>query len=500
MFSMLLDGFVNILSQPSVLLMCLLGCVLGTIIGALPGIGSATGVAVLLPMIYGRDSLSSLVMLAGIYSGTMFGGAISSISLNIPGTSAAMVTTFDGYPLTKAGYAGKAMGISAISSFLGGTIATALLCLVGIPLSKLALRFGPAEYFAVYLFTFVVIVTLADADLLKTLIALIFGLLLSTIGADPIKGIGRMTFGNVDLLSGIDFLPAIMGLFGVSEIIISLSVPTEDLSAEKEEYSKYSLKNVLPTIKDTIFCLPSIIRQSIVGFIIGALPGAGASIATLTGYSLEKRFVKDGKFGQGDIRGVAAPEAADNGSAIGSYVPLLALGVPGSVTSALLLSAFVILGIQPGPLLFSSHPDIVGGLLASMYVGNVVLLIINIVFIPLFVFLLKRSDKVLSVIVSCFCMIGVYTLRNSMFDVLLLIVFSGIGVFYKKIKLPVAPTVIALVLGLDLEHSFRQTMQITRGRFNLVFLNPICDVLFIISLGLIILRIMQSHKLRQNSV
>ena len=489
MFSMLLDGFGTIFSSPSVLLVCFAGCFLGTFIGALPGIGPADGVAVLLPLIYGKDPLSSLVMLSGIFSGTMFGGAISSIALNIPGTSAAVATTFDGYPLAKAGKAGKAIGISAVASFLGGTIATLLLCLLGIPLSKFALKFGPPEYFAIYLFTFVLILTLTEADFLRTGISLLFGLLLSSVGADPVTGTGRLTFGNIELLSGIGFLPAIMGLFGMSEVVLNLSGPAEHHKTMKEKsYAQYTLKNVLPSYSDMKKCLPSMLRQSVVGFIVGALPGVGASIATLTGYSLEKKFLKDSsEFGKGDIRGVAAPEAADNGSAIGSYVPLLSLGIPGSATSALLLGAFVILGIQPGPLLFSEHPDVVGGLIASMYVGNVILLIVNIAFIPLFIFLLDKSKNVISVIVASCCMVGVYALRNSMFDVLLTVMFTGIGVLFKKNRIPIAPAVIALVLGFDMEHSFRQTLQMANGNLGMLLSRPLCIALISLSILLILL-------------
>lgn len=499
MFSMLLNGFGTILSSPSVLLMCFVGCALGTFIGALPGIGPAAGVAVLLPLIYGKEPLTSLVLLSGIFSGTMFGGAISSISLNIPGTSAAVATTFDGYPLAKAGKAGKAIGISAVASFIGGTIATVLLCLFGIPLSKLALRFGPPEYFMLYLFTFIVILTLTEGTLIKTCVSLLFGLLLSTVGADPISGAGRLTFGNIQLFAGIDFLPAIMGLFGMSEVLINLSKHNGSIKTEVEKsYSQYTLKKVLPTFSDFKVCLPSILRQSVVGFIIGALPGAGASIATLTGYSLEKKFLKDSdNFGKGDIRGVAAPEAADNGSAIGSYVPLLSLGIPGSATSALLLGAFVILGIQPGPLLFSEHPDIVGGLIASMYVGNIILLIVNTAFIPVFIFLLAKSANVVSVVVASCCMIGVYALRNSMFDVLLTIIFTGIGVLFKKNRIPIVPAVIALVLGFDLEHSFRQTLQMTNGQFRIVFTRPLCIVLISLSALLLLTSIIRKMRGRK---
>ena len=495
MFRVLIDGFQMIFSEPSVLLMCLFGCSLGTVFGALPGIGPATGVAILLPMVYGRDPLTSLVMLSGIFSGTMFGGAISSISLNIPGTNAAVATTFDGYPMAKAGKAGKAMGISAIASFIGGTVATILLCGLGLPLSKFALKFGPPEYFAVYLFTFVVILTLTEAGFLKTGIALLFGLFLSSVGVDPVTGEGRLTFGSIELLSGIDFLPAIMGLLGMSEVLLNLSRKSEEEKRDEKPYSQYSIRKVLPTRNDIKLCLPSIFRQSIFGFFIGALPGAGASIATLTGYNLEKRFLKDtDSFGNGDIRGVAAPEAADNGSAIGSYVPLLSLGIPGSATSAILLGAFVILGIQPGPLLFSEHPDVVGGLIASMYVGNAMLLIINIAFIPFFVFILKKSTKVISVIVASCCAIGVYAIRNSMFDVFLMILFTGIGVMFKKVGIPTAPTVIALALGFELEHSFRQTLQMAHGQFGMVFTRPLCVALFALSAVFVILPIVKVFR------
>lgn len=478
MFEMLLNGFVEIFSRPEILLFCLLGCLIGTLIGALPGLGPSTAIAILLPTIYGKDPLASLVMLAGIFSGAMFGGAISSVTLNIPGTGSALVTTFDGYPLAQKGMAGKALGVAAFSSFLGGTLATVLLCFLGIPLAKLALEFAHPEYFCIYLLTFVLIVGLTEGGPLKTLISLFLGFLFASVGMDPSTGTARLNFGSVSLMGGIEFLPAIIGLFGMSEVVLNLAKESGEAMVNASQKQDYRLKHVIPTWTDLKKCIPTILRQSVLGFFVGALPGAGASIASLTGYSIEKRISKDPEnFGKGDIRGVAAPEAANNSCSAGSYVPLLTMGIPGSATSALLLGAFILVGIQPGPLLFTEHADVAGGLIASMYVGNVMLLIVNTSCIPFFIKMLNRFRKVLHVIVSCLCIVGTYAMRNSFFDVVMMAVFTVIGIFYKKLGIPAAPTIIALVLGYQLEFSFRQTEVLLDGNFAALFQRPICAVL-----------------------
>lgn len=496
MLSMLVQGFIAVLSRPSLLLMCATGSVLGTFIGALPGLGPATAIAVLLPTIYGKDPLTALIMLSGIFAGGMFGGAISSISLNMPGTSSAVVTTFDGYPMAQQGKAGKAMGIAAISSFFGGTMGTILLTAMGIPLARWALNFGPPEYFAIYVFTFAAMLSLGGDSVLLSTISLFLGLLAASVGIDPITGGGRLAFGSVNLMAGIDFLPAIIGLLGLSEIVMNLHQATDHhTNLQNEGPNKYGLKHVLPSIKELVYCMPAIIRGGLLGFFVGALPGAGATIATFTTYSIEKRLAKDpDSFGKGNPRGVAGPESANNGSTSGTYVPLLSLGIPGSATSALLLGAFVLLGIQPGPRLFVDHPDIVGGLIASMYIGTVMLLVINTAFVSVFIWLLQISRKVIPVAVASLCVIGSYGLKNSMFDVLLMIIFTAIGIFFKKLRIPSAPMIIAIVLGRSMEFSFRQTMELFRGGFGQSFTRPICIALYLISAAMVLYALFSGAK------
>ncbi len=478
--TLVLMGFKQCMN-PYIIFLCLFGAVLGTLVGVLPGFGPAACLAVLLPVIYGRDPLSSLVLLSGIFSGAMFGGMITSINLNIPGENASIVTTFDGYPLARKGKAGVAMGIAAISSFLGGTIGVILLTLVGRPLADYALAFGPSEYFAIYLFTFVAIVTIGGKGFIPSCISLIFGLLISTVGLDVISGSPRLTFGSVELMAGIDFLPAVVGLFGLSEVVLSL-LDGERVKVSKNQINQFHLKGMFPTVKNLLMCLPTVLRSAVIGFSVGALPGAGATIATFLSYGTEKRLAKDkDSFGKGNIKGVAAPESANNASAMGSYVPLLALGIPGSATSAVLLGAFVMVGITPGPRLFTDHADVAWGLIASMYLGNIALLIINTAFIPLFLWLLRISENTMPVIVATLCVIGSYSNQNMVSDILLMLLFTVLGVFFKKLDIPPAPCIIALVLGGDLEFALRQTLELFQGNFLLCFTKPITTVLFIVS-------------------
>jgi putative tricarboxylic transport membrane protein len=499
-FEFLFSGFAALMN-PTTLFMCFIGAVLGTMVGVLPGFGPSAALAVLIPTIYGKDPLTSLVMLSGIFSGAMFGGMITSISLNIPGENAAVVTTFDGYPLAKQGHAGKAMGIAAISSFIGGTIGVIMLTLVGTPLARIALKFGPQEYFALYLFTFVAILSLGGGSFLKSAMSLVFGLLVTTIGLDVMAASSRLTFGSLNLMNGINFIPAVVGLFGLSEIILSISEDEKiDMSGVRDQKT-YSVRNVFPKLSEFIHCIPTTLRGSLLGFCVGALPGAGATIATFMAYSIEKRISKNPeKFGKGEILGVASPESANNGAAIGSFVPLLSLGIPGSPTSAVLLGAFIMLGLQPGPRLFSNHPNIAWGLIASMYVGNVMLLIINTAFIPIFIWLLRISQSTMPVIVASLCVIGTYSVGNSLFDVLLMLIFTAVGIGFKKLKIPPAPAVIAIVLGSDLEFSLRQSLAIFRGDFTRMTERPIAMIAYAACLILLIVplrRSIQSYRAKK---
>jgi len=489
---MLLLGFQQLL-HPMTLLMCLFGVVIGTLTGVLPGLGPSAALAILLPVIYGRDPLTSLVLLAGIYYGAMYGGMITSVLINVPGDSAAVVTTFDGYPMAQQGRGGVAMGIGAFSSFIAGTIGVILLTVLAVPLARMALKFGPPEYFAIYLLTFIAILSLGGGDLVKSAISLILGLLVSTVGMDVMSGAPRLTYGTLNLMAGIDFLPAVVGMFGLAEIVRDIARGT-GYSLTKEK-SKVDMRSVLPRPHDLLQVLPTILRCGFMGFCVGVLPGAGSVIATFMAYGMEKQISKDpDSFGKGNPRGVAAPEAANNGACEGAFVPLLSLGIPGSSAAAILLGAFILVGVQPGPRLFETNPELVWGLIASMYVGNVMLILINTAFIPAFVYLLRISQKTLCVVVATLCVIGTYSLHNSLFDVFLMLVFTVVGYFFKELNIPASPLIIAIVLGGDIEFSLRQSLSLFKGNVSMFLGRPICVVIFIVCILLMALPFVRGRR------
>jgi putative tricarboxylic transport membrane protein len=474
---LLLQGLAASL-DPFILLMCAVGSFLGTIVGVLPGLGPGATLAILLPLAYGRPPLPTLVMLAGIYYGSQFGGAITSIALNVPGEASSVATCFDGYPLAKKGMAGKAIAIANFGSFFGGTVGVILLTFLASLLASFALRFGPPEYFAVYLFTFVAIVSLTKDSFFKGLVSLILGLLVSTIGLDAYTATARLDFGILDLMGGMEIIPVAVGLLGLSEIILSVA-NAEFINIKKDDPSlKFKIKDLYPTIKEFVFCLPTMIRTTLVGFFVGVLPGAGAAIAAMLGYKMEERVASDRKnFGKGSLQGVAAPETANNSCVSGAFVPMLSLGIPGSGSTALLLGALIMVGIQPGPGLFSRNPELVWGLIGSMYIGNIMLLLMCTLMIPLFIWLLRISQKPLPVIVAVLCVIGTFGAQNTFFDVGVMFFFTIVGLFFKSLDIPVAPLVIAVILGSDLEKSFRQTMAMFKGDMGLFSTRPIASVL-----------------------
>jgi putative tricarboxylic transport membrane protein len=478
----LVKGFVACM-DPLVLLMCLVGAFLGVLVGVLPGLGPLATIAILMPLIFGRSPLTSVVMLAGIYYGAMFGGAITSISVNIPGESASLATTFDGYQMQKQGKGGKAIGISMIASFIGGTIALILLTFLAKNLSDLALKFSGPEYLGVYLFTFTAIICISKNNFVKGFSSLCLGLLISTVGFDAMTAEPRLDFGIMHLWGGIQLVPVLIGVMGLPETIISIA-EAEFVEIKKGDPSlKFRIRGVLPNIKEAIYCLPSIIRSTLSGFVVGVMPGAGPTIATMIAYKTEEGIASDKKhFGKGSLQGVAAPEAANNAAATGAFVPALALGVPGSSTTALILSAFVMLGIQPGPMLFVREPELVWGLIASMYIGNVMLIIISIGLIPVFLWLLKISQKSLPVVIAVLCVVGTYSIQFSLFDVGILFFMTIVGLLLKKAKMPAAPLVLGLVLGTDFETSLRQSLSLFKGDFRLFSTRPIFLVLFYLSL------------------
>lgn len=493
----LLHGLLRVMNL-KLLLMCFAGASVGTLVGVLPGFGPAAAIAVLLPATYGSDPLSALVMLSGIYYGAMYGGTISSVLINVPGETASVVTTFDGYPMAKAGLGGVALGISAYGSFIAGTMGLVILSLIAVPLSRAALKFGPPEYFAVMVLTFTMVVALGGGNLIKALLSLFLGLLFATVGQDVVSGYDRLTFGVTSLIDGIKFLPVVVGMFGLSEVVYDLIYPSELIGGDKD--TKLNLRSVFPKIQHIKESLASIFRGGLIGFFVGVLPGAGAVTASFLSYGLEKRISKNPeKFGTGVIQGVAGPESANNGASSGAFVPLLALGIPGSTTTAVLLGAFIILGVQPGPRLFTQHPDVVWGLIASMYIGNLMLLVLNTACIPVFVWLLKISQRSLSVIVATLCFVGVYSLNNSMSDVWMMLIFTLLGFAFKLCSIPPSPLILALVLGQNAEFALRQSLVISMGSPTIFFTRPICIVLMCASaLALLIPLIKKSRDQNVN--
>jgi len=473
--SLLGDGFAR-MWDPWLLVMCFFGTFAGTLVGVLPGLGPSAAIAVLLPLTFGADPLVALVALAGIYYGAMYGGTITSVLLNVPGESASVVTTYDGYPLARQGRGGAALGVAAVGSFIAGTLGLVLLSVLAVPLSLYALDFGPPEYFAVMVLAFVMVSTLARGNIIKCFLALFLGLLLSTVGQDVVSGESRLTWGTLELVDGIGFIPAVVGMFGLAEMIHDLINPSQFVATST---SKIRLREVFLSWADFRRTFGAMVRGGLLGFFIGVLPGAGATIASFLSYGLEKRVSKTPKkFGTGMLEGVAGPESANNAASSGAFVPLLTLGFPGSGSTAVLIGAFIILGIQPGPRMMTQHPDVAWGLIASMYVGNFMLLAQNILLVPLFIWLLRVSRNIMPVVVATVCVVGVYSVESSMWDVWLMLIFTALGYIFRVAGIPGAPLVIALVLGQKAEFSFRQSLVISMGSPEIFFTRPICIVLF----------------------
>jgi len=477
----LLHGF-GVVFTPINLLFCVLGVVTGTLVGILPGIGPAATIALLLPFTYGMPPVPTLLMLAGIYYGAMYGGSTTSILVNIPGESSSVVTCFDGYQMARKGRAGAALGISAIASFLAGTGSVVGLMLLAVPLSSFGLRFGPPEYSLLMLLALTTVGFVGGGSFAKSMIMAGLGVLVSTVGLDIMTGVTRLTFGTLALMDGIDFVIVVMGLFAVAEVLTSLGGP------EQQEIfrSPKRLSELLPTLTDLKVSFWPIVRGSILGFFVGVLPGAGPSIASFLSYGLERRLAKEPeRFGQGAIEGVASPEAANNAAAEGALVPLLALGIPGSGVAAMILAGMILTGVRPGPFLFRDQPDLVWGLIASMYVGNVLLLIINLPMVPLLASLLRVPYYILYPVILVLATVGVYNLHGTLFDLWLLFVFGVAGFFLRKLGFPPAPAILGVVLGPLIEASVRQSLTISRGNWDIFVSSPIS--LFLVVLQLMVL-------------
>jgi putative tricarboxylic transport membrane protein len=460
------------------LLFCFLGVLIGTLIGVLPGIGPVATISLLLPVTFGMDPITSIIMLAGVYYGAQYGGSTTSILVNIPGEAASIVTCLDGYKMARQGRAGPALGMSAFGSFIGGTASIIGLMLLAPVLARAALKFGPPEYFALMCFGLTMVIYLCVGSLTKGLIMAVAGLALSMVGQDPVTGTTRFTMGSITFMDGVGLVPVAMGVFGIGEVLTNLE---ENV---KQEIFSAKIRGLFPTLKDWASCKWPIVRGTIIGFFMGILPGAGVVIPTFMSYAAEKRFSRyPEKFGTGVIEGVAGPETANNAATGGSLVTLLSLGIPANIGMAVLLGAFIIHGIQPGPLLITKHPQLFWGTIASMYIGNVMLIILNLPLIGLWVKILKVPYSILFPLILLFCFLGVYSLNNNFYEIVVMVVFGVFGYLMRKFGFEGAPFLLAMVLGPLMETAFRQSM--LYGDPLILFKRPISMILLIISLFLI---------------
>lgn len=472
-------GF-SVALTPFTLLLAIIGCFLGTIIGALPGLGPSNGVAILIPITFtlGLDATSALVLMTSIYYGAMYGGRISSILLNIPGDEPALMTTLDGYPMAKQGKASDALVLSGISSFVGAFLATIGLIILAPLLARVAYLFGPAEYFALYLLAFCTLGGMASNNQAKSAIAACLGLGIAMIGLDNSTGMPRFTYGNLHLMDGVDFLVAIVGLFAIAEVFFFIE------SHGRTTALGVHLKKVTLPVKMISDSFWTILRSTFIGFFAGVLPGAGASLGSFMAYMTQKAIAKDPEtYGQGNPRGVAAPEAGNNAAAGGALVPMLTLGVPGSGTTAVLLALLMTLNITPGPTLFADRPEVVWGLIASLLIANIVLLIMNVPLVKIFVYVLQVPPWVLLPGVTMISFVGIYSLSGSYFDLLLMVGFGVLGYFLRKLDIPTVPVILGILLGNQMEDSLRRSMVLSDGDWTFLFSTPIAIGLWIAAIG-----------------
>ncbi len=469
-FQFLMSGFATIL-QPQHMVFIIIGCFLGTLIGVLPGIGPAGGTAMLIPVTFILDPIDSIAMLCAIYYGAMYGGTITSVLVNVPGEAASAITCIEGNQMAKKGRAGAALSIAAIGSFIGTTVATLGLVLLAVPLTSLALMFGPPEFFALMVLGLSLVTGLAGKSLVRALMSAVLGLMVAMVGIDPVMGVPRFTFGLNDLLGGLNIIPVAMGVFGIGEILLSTEAGVKSVLDTKIT----SLWITLQDWKDSVW---SIVRGTGIGFFLGLIPGIGAIIPTFISYVAEKKFSKNPEtFGTGRIEGVAGPETANNAYANAAMIPLFTLGIPGSATIAILMGAFMMNGLIPGPFLFIEHAQFVWAVIASFYIGNVILVIMNLPMIPLWVSVLKIPNSILYAFILCFCVIGAYSLSNSIFDVGALLMWGIIGYIFKKLDIPATPLILTLILGPLMESGLRRSLEMSQGDITILFTRPISAAL-----------------------
>jgi len=476
----LFHGFGVVLTPFNLMLMAV-GIILGVLIGVLPGLGGANGVAILLPLTFTMPPTSAIILLSCIYWGALFGGAITSILFNIPGEPWSVATTFDGYPMAQQGRAGQALTSAFTSSFVGAFVAVVMITFLAPFIAKLALKFGPKENFSVYLLTFCAFVGMSKDSPFKTIVAMMLGFALASVGLDNVTGSLRLTFGQEVLLKGFNFLIAVIGLFGIGEILLTI----EEGLVFKGAKAKLDMKVVIETWKELPKYWKTSLRSSAVGCFMGIVPG-GATPASFMAYGVAKRMSPDGKdFGKGKMEGVIAPETAAHAAGTSALLPMLTLGVPGSPTAAVLLGGLLIWGLQPGPLLFTEQKDFVWGLIASMYLGNIVGLIIVLTCVPLFAAILRIPFAIIAPVILVICAIGAYTVNNNMFDVYLMLVFGVLGYVFKKLDYPLAPLVLALVLGDRTEEAFRQALLGTGGDLSVFLSNGLVGTITTLALALL---------------
>ena len=489
----LVEGFAGALSGGN-LLYALIGCVLGTLIGVLPGLGPAAGTAILIPITFNLDPTGAIIMLCAIYYGAMYGGTITSVLINVPGEAASVITCIDGHQMARQGRAGSALAIAAVGSFVGGCAATMALAIVAIPLAQFALGFGPVEFFALMVMGLCLVVGMAGKNLAAALLMTVLGLMLAMIGIDPVRGAPRFTGGIPEFFDGVGFIPVAMGLFGIAELLIA---------AEQKQghIVKATLTNLWPKGDEVRPTIMAIIRGTGIGFVLGLIPGVGAVIPTFMSYVTEKRMSKHPeRFGNGAIEGVAGPETANNAYANASMIPLFALGVPSSPTIAVLMGAFIINGLTPGPFLFQERPDLVWAVIASFFIGNAMLLALNLPLVGLWAKLLRIPFSYLCTGVLIFCIIGSYSLKQSVFDVWVMLGFGLIGYVLRKLEFPLAPAILAMILGPMMEKSLRTTLEISGGSFMIFLDRPVALGLLAVPLivfAFLILRPKALSQLRQ---
>jgi putative tricarboxylic transport membrane protein len=466
----LLSGF-TIATTAQNLLYCLVGAIVGTIIGVLPGLGPIAGIALLIPATFGLNATSAIIMLAGIYYGAMYGGSTTSILLNVPGETASVITCIDGYQMAQKGRAGPALAICAIGSFIAGSLGILGLVFLAPPLAEAALAFGPPEYFSLMVFGFIVLSNVTGGSLLKSLMMAVVGLIIGTIGLDPVTGDARFTFGSVSLLGGIEFVAVAIGLFGIGEVLINVHQPQELLD---QKVLVPRLRELYPSLQDLRRSIGAILRGTGIGFGVGLVPGPAPVIATYASYMTERRISKHPEmFGKGAIEGVAGPESANNSACQAAFIPLFVLGIPFAPPTAILLGALLIHGVTPGPMLIGQHPELFWGVIASMYIGNFILLVLNLPFVPLFANILRIPKRMLLPLIILFCITGMFTVNNSVFDIWMMLVFGALGFLMRKWAYEGAPLLLALVLGPKLEVAFRQSLMISHGDFGIFFGRPV---------------------------